>query len=634
MIVMNESIKLLLSLSLSGSILALIILMIKSIICNKLSKIIQYYIWVIVLLRFIMPFSFQDSIMNNIFYNNEKSIESNNVSSSNDVSSPQENTVTENNNKSLVVNNNKSNVINEVNTVKSSREVSIIGLINKYVLHIWLFVAFIIFTFNILSYIKYLKHIKKGYVAVGDEENNILHTLLNSSKEVKFSRNRYVDTPIILGILKPTIVIPNNNYSKEQIKNILRHEITHLKHYDIHIKWLTMIVTSLHWFNPIVYFLKKEINHTCELACDETVIKDLSSLEKQCYGETLISVVEDYKCHKGVLQVTMYEEKNSLKERLLAIMNYKKKSKFILITSIIIISSITIGALYLGAGVGKTPEIITEAKNNEYNLSDILEKVAQHKTPYIGNHVKVGNIAGWLPIPHDNFMQRYTSMKTSERPYSLTIYYELVDEDNKYVGEWPITTPNSLLEVNSKRDALIAFSMIDNADIITFAFRNSKSGSELDQSAYNTTFTFNRSEYEEIYGDLTLLGDDLNQLKKELDSTKKNAMIILSKEWAESLKSRDGKIRFELMSKELKNKFIEGQKEQSGSGWNYNIGYLSPWVVDYNISIKGMKATINYTLKDSIPAEYSQKEIITFKEYNGKLVVDNVEDSFEGLMTE
>ena len=54
---MSESIRLLLALSLSGSILAVFIFAIKPFIRHKFSKSLQYYIWIIVLLRFILPFS-------------------------------------------------------------------------------------------------------------------------------------------------------------------------------------------------------------------------------------------------------------------------------------------------------------------------------------------------------------------------------------------------------------------------------------------------------------------------------------------------------------------------------------------------------------------------------------------------
>lgn len=58
--------------------------------------------------------------------------------------------------------------------------------------------------------------------------------------------------------------------------------------------------------------------------------------------------------------------------------------------------------------------------------------------------------------------------------------------------------------------------MIDNLDELTFAYRTSKSNGVLAASKYNTTFTFQRASFEEKYGDISVLGENLNLLKDAL----------------------------------------------------------------------------------------------------------------------
>lgn len=154
------------------------------------------------------------------------------------------------------------------------------------------------------------------------------------------------------------------------------------------VKWVTMIAASIHWFNPFIYLIKKEINHACELACDEAVIKNLSSSEKQAYGDTLISVVAEHKYPLGVLQATMCEEKKSLKKRLISIMNYSKKSKPVIIFSAILLVFIILGALYLGAGVGvgknTPPNIYISAEDNQTKVACI----GTYDWLYHGKHIE------------------------------------------------------------------------------------------------------------------------------------------------------------------------------------------------------------------------------------------------------
>ena len=208
-----------------------------------------------------------------------------------------------------------------------------------------------------------------------DEQNRILRSLLKRRCSVKLLRNRFVTTPMLLGIIRPSIIIPDIDFDEIQLTNILLHEITHLRRFDIAVKWLTMGAISIHWFNPLMYLIKKEINHACELACDEAVIKNLSTVEKQAYGEALISIASEQNYPIGVLQATMCEEKKSLKERLLAIMNHHKKSRQIIVFSGILLGFVIFGALYLGAGVGvgknTSPNIYISAEDSTIKVARI-----------------------------------------------------------------------------------------------------------------------------------------------------------------------------------------------------------------------------------------------------------------------
>ena len=150
-----------------------------------------------------------------------------------------------------------------------------------------------------------------------------------------------------------------------------------------------------------------------------------------------------------------------------------------------------------------------------YNLTEL----SKHKTPYVGDNNKVSSLANRLPAPHSYFKQQYISMITSKTPNSLTIYYEAAN-DYPYEGEWPIVTPDSVIEINSRTNALVAFCMIENLDQVTFAYRISQSNGELDTSKYDTTFTFQRAAFEEKYGDLSVLGGNLDSLQDVLTGKK------------------------------------------------------------------------------------------------------------------
>lgn len=104
--------------------------------------------------------------------------------------------------------------------------------------------------------------------------------------------------------------------------------------------------------------------------------------------------------------------------------------------------------------------------------------------------------------------------------------------------------------------------------------------------------------------------------------------IQMAETWAEALKTRDGKLRYEIMSESMKGKFIAEQKQRSGEEWNYNIGGSSPWVVNYEIDVQGDTATIIYHLADSGGGKYDETEIITFSRENNQLVIIDAKVKF------
>lgn len=126
-----------------------------------------------------------------------------------------------------------------------------------------------------------------------------------------------------------------------------------------------------------------------------------------------------------------------------------------------------------------------------------------------------------------------------------------------------------------------------------------------------------------------LNGSSSNAVTKVESIEDKQKIEELSIVWANALKTRDGKPRYEMMSEKSKEKFVQEQINRSGENWNYNIGDSSPWVVDYEIKVDGMNVVITYKTQTSIPAFYHTKETITFKREDKKFVVDDYETVFE-----
>ena len=111
------------------------------------------------------------------------------------------------------------------------------------------------------------------------------------------------------------------------------------------------------------------------------------------------------------------------------------------------------------------------------------------------------------------------------------------------------------------------------------------------------------------------------------DAAEGKEILEKSLAWANSLKTRDGKPRYEMMTESMQKEFIELQKGYVGSEeWNYVIGYSSPWTLSSDILISGANAYITYYQSDSTPETYVYNETVTFEKSGDKLLVSGSEE--------
>ena len=98
-----------------------------------------------------------------------------------------------------------------------------------------------------------------------------------------------VSSPMVFG-LKKIIFLPNVKLSQIDLKNIILHEIQHIKNHDVFIKLSLNIIVILYWWFPSIYLLQKNMSLFLEIRVDDQVTKTMSSDSRLNYAESLISV--------------------------------------------------------------------------------------------------------------------------------------------------------------------------------------------------------------------------------------------------------------------------------------------------------------------------------------------------------
>jgi beta-lactamase regulating signal transducer with metallopeptidase domain len=220
-----------------------------------------------------------------------------------------------------------------------------------------------------------IRDIKNSTYDINDDEILNMYTQLMCKLKINKKINlKYCDSirsPFGTGFLKPCIVIPSNCYNYKEIKLILNHELIHFKKHDLLYKIIVLVVKTMHWFNPLIYVMSKFIDSDCEMACDESLLKNSSIEERKLYAITVIDSLRFNKKHafENNIITGFNNNKNILKRRFENMLNLKPKKTGMIIgvLSALIISS-SLVSINVFAESSKTYEkpIINKTSNVLY----------------------------------------------------------------------------------------------------------------------------------------------------------------------------------------------------------------------------------------------------------------------------
>lgn len=402
-----------LSLSLAATVIAGLIYIVQKVANKRLTQTWKYYIWLIVLFRLVIPVAPEGSLIGTLF----SPLQEQNLASDSSVPILNENRQLQETTILPEVNVNKNNSVNSTVPIASedkrasasigtkpatSDSASSVGSITSAsptssvtssassttavssfsstlwmtLSILWLVGAGLLFSWKIIGYLRFKRQLNTHQVTVKDE--SVLSALARAKQrkgiylDVPVFQNALITSPMLVGLQKPCIVLPQREFNEQQLNYIFMHELTHLKRGDLWLKWIAQLALCLHWFNPIIYKLVKQFNQACELSCDEAVIKGMNVQQKQGYGETLIALAAS-KQASGAFVGTMSTEKNNLKDRLTAIMQSEKSRKPRIISMLVISLALIVSAIFVGSA---TPSIkasqvdydFTRLKINDFSL--------------------------------------------------------------------------------------------------------------------------------------------------------------------------------------------------------------------------------------------------------------------------
>lgn len=175
-------------------------------------------------------------------------------------------------------------------------------------LSIWIIVSMIFLIQLVLNYFRLNRNIA-NLSCINDEKlDEILREIGQEEKKslkVEVIKSQGVDTPMGVGIIRKKILIPDREYDSRDLFHILRHEYMHHKNRDLFVQLLVNILCVLYWWNPFVYLLRRDIEHSFEMRCDQMVVRGMNDEEIAEYLETLLKMFRLKKeCNNSEKHVT------------------------------------------------------------------------------------------------------------------------------------------------------------------------------------------------------------------------------------------------------------------------------------------------------------------------------------------
>ena len=357
--------QILISLTLSGSAMALVLLALRYVFLKRMPSTVYYYAWLLVLLRFVLP-------LPGLFPMAQTAREASRpVIAAVPVHQEPVRPVTPSFPEGFVpvaaVTSEPGEAAQESRPVPVQTTAPNKSYVNLQSSALWLCIwavgTTLSFGMYLASYMLFTARVRRSLSPATPEDRRVYRML--PGRKPRLFRCAAFNTPLMFGVIHPLITLPEQVYDEELLTNILRHELMHYRRRDTIYKWFAVAVLSTQWFNPLSYLIRRELSRACELSCDEMLLRGMDREGKRSYGETLIHMASAGALPAGVVATTFSTEKRNLKERLEQIMNYKRSGARVLASVLTVALLLSFGAV-AGASPAKSDNVVRVSTVDEF----------------------------------------------------------------------------------------------------------------------------------------------------------------------------------------------------------------------------------------------------------------------------
>lgn len=350
---MDEGLRLLLSLSLSGTILAGLTALTMLPLRRRAPRAFCYYLWLLVLLRFLCPLGADRSLSHQAVARSETLW-----------------VVTGGGEQGT----DGADIYKEENLADADATMDTPASVSAVLTAFWAGGVLLVLGTRLWSGCRLRRALEGSAAPVQPWEQELYRTLGGRRADLpELLRTGGTQGPMLVGLLRPRIYLPVEEMPGSVLGYALRHELVHWRRKDLWYKYALMAAAAIHWFNPAIWLLARAVERDCELSCDEAVARPLSPEERAGYGRTLLWAAERQIGPPNGLSASLWSQKQVLKERLYAVMKPNRISKMTVALLAAAVLSLSAASAALGAYNGaEEPESQLPEAQPAQSVTDAL----------------------------------------------------------------------------------------------------------------------------------------------------------------------------------------------------------------------------------------------------------------------
>ena len=217
-------------------------------------------------------------------------------------------------------------------------------------------------------------------------------------RSIEIRQSDRISAPLTYGVFRPIILMPKTVDwdDLDTLKYVLTHEYVHIHRFDAVTKLVLTVALCVHWFNPAVWIMYVLANRDIELSCDEAVIREFGERTKSAYAMALIRMEET---RSGLTPLCNNFSKNTIEERILSIMKYKKTTLIGAALALALVLAVTVG-------FASSPRVTKTTPNTEVDTNidaDTQGAVISTPSPEENSLVRVYGDGFYYDIPADGW---------------------------------------------------------------------------------------------------------------------------------------------------------------------------------------------------------------------------------------